>query len=188
MARERFAAFNVVAAFPDMAAARGAIDALQRRGVDGNNISLLGRAAEEVRNDLSTEERDAGVAKDVSKSAAIGTAAGVSAGALAGLVGGLVAFGIPGIGPAVGTAIWATTLGGAGVGAAIGGLVGGTSAISTSPAWGNTFKESIRAGRVLVGVHADTREEVDSAVQVLRDQHPLQVDYLDPQGQPVSVT
>src|SRR5439155_12228572 len=43
-----FAEHNVVAVFPDMERAHSAVDALQRGGVDGAEISLLGRAVEET--------------------------------------------------------------------------------------------------------------------------------------------
>ncbi len=182
MARERFARYNVVATFPDMEHARKALLALEQHGVEADNISLLGRAAEQVESDLNPRERDTGVAKEIAKGAGLGTAIGTGAGGVVGFIGGLLAWGIPGIGPVVGTAIWAATVGGAGVGAAIGGLVGGTAVIGQSEAWEKSFEESVRTGRVLVGVHADSREDIDKATGVLRDAHPLRVDHVDPQG------
>jgi hypothetical protein len=182
MERDKFAAYNVVATFPDMERARHAISALERGGVEGVNISLLGRAAEEAATNPDARERDAGVTKDVTKAAVAGGAAGTGVGAAAGFVGGALAFGIPGIGPVIGSAVWAATLGGAGVGAAIGGLVGGTAATSQGETWEQTYQESIHSGRVLVGVHSDDQAVVDQAIPLLEKQEPVRVDRLDSSG------
>lgn len=185
MAREKLAGYNVIATFSDMAGARKAIGALERGGVEAANISLLGRAAEEAATDPDPAERDAGVSKDITKAAVTGTAAGGAAGGLAGFVAGALAFGIPGIGPVVGSAIWAATVGGAGVGAAIGGLVGGTAALPESEAWEQTYHESVREGRVIVGVHSDDQDEAERAAKILQEQEPLRTERVDAQGRRV---
>ena len=185
MARERLAEHNVVATFPDMHRARDAIMALERAGVEADNISLLGRAGDEVANEPDPAERDAGVTKDVTKAALAGTAVGGAVGGIAGFIAGALAFGIPGIGPVVGSGIWAATLGAAGVGGPIGGLVAGAAALGESEAWESTYHESVRAGRVVVAVHADDRQHLDRATEVLRGQEPATLEFLNAQGRRV---
>ncbi|MFN8556955.1 MAG: hypothetical protein U0531_06250 [Dehalococcoidia bacterium] len=178
----QWARLNVVATFPDLEAARDAITALERAGVDGNRISLLGRQAQEAKTDPDTSGRDARVSADVAKAGALGTAAGTVGGGLVGLLAGAAAFGIPGIGPVVGIGIWAATAGGAGVGAAIGGLVAGTAALNQSDSNELTYHEPLRAGHALVAVHADDEGTLAQAEQRLRDQGPLRLDHVDANG------
>ena len=185
MAREQLAPYNAVATFPDMESAREVIAALEQAGIEGGDISLLGRAAQEAAADPNTQSRDAGPAKDVTTAAVTGAAVGTGAGAIAGLVGGALAFGIPGVGPVLGSAIWASVLGGAGVGSAIGGLVGGTAATQDSPDWETTYNESVRSGRVLVGVHSDSRETVDRAAEILNAKQPAKLDLFDADRRPL---
>ena len=101
------AEFNVIGVFPDMVAARKAMDALERAGIDAVHISLLGPRAEEASSRADTRERDENVAVDVGKRTGIGAAAGAAAGGIAGLIAGAVAFAIPGVGPVIGAGLWA---------------------------------------------------------------------------------
>jgi hypothetical protein len=180
-AQPRFAEHNVLAVFPDMEAARSALLSLEQAGVEAARISLLGPQAEKAAEETDTADRDAGMAKDVTKAAAVGTAAGGAAGGIAGFLAGALAFGVPGIGPVVGAGIWAATLGGAAAGGSIGGLVGGTAVLPQSDAWELTY-ESVRAGRVIVGVHSERREDVQRAVGVLRRHEPLRLEQFDTKG------
>src|SRR5438270_12919810 len=131
MAREQLSQYNVVATFPDMAAARKAFDALEAAGVDGDDMSLLGRTADAAAAATATRDRDAHLVGDVSEKAVKGGAIGSVAGAIAGTV----AFAIPGIGPGIGVGIWAATLGGAVAGGAVGGVAGGVSAMDQAEDW-----------------------------------------------------
>jgi hypothetical protein len=185
MAREQLASHNAIATFSDMESARAALLALENGGIDGNDLSILGRGAAEAATETDPRERDAGALSTVAKAGAAGTAAGATGGALVGLIGGALAWGIPGIGPVVGSALWAATLGGAGVGAAIGGLVTGTAVIGQSEGWADSYHESIRAGQVLVGVHVDGRRQLDKAVGILESKAPLRIDRLDEKGRPL---
>lgn len=172
---------NVVATFPDMATARGALDALSRAGTEAEDISLLGRAVEEARNDADTRLRDLEATGEIAKRAGTGIAAGGALGALAGVA----AFAIPGVGPVVGTGILAAVAGGTVAGASVGGMVGGVAGISLEEDWDLTFHQSIRAGRVLVAVHAADKADVDKATRVLEGEHPDQLDWLDAEGRKV---
>src|SRR6266480_1128076 len=145
MAREQLSKINVVATYLDMDAARKAFDALEKAGVDGDDMSLLGRHAEEAAAVTETRQRDAHLVGDVSEKVAKGGAMGAAAGAIAGTA----AFVIPGVGPALGIGIWAGTLGGAVAGGAVGGVAGGVTAMDQSDDWELTYDE-VADGKVLV--------------------------------------
>ncbi|HEY3209322.1 MAG TPA: hypothetical protein VGL18_05955, partial [Actinomycetota bacterium] len=152
--RPAFAPYNVMAVFAGMSEARTAIDALERGAIEAAEISLLGPAAEEAAEHMDTRQRDAGVAGRVGTRATVGAVAGGATGGLAGFLAGLVAFAIPGVGPVVGAGVWAATIGGAVAGGSVGGVIGGYSAVDMNEAYELTY-ESVRAGRVLVGVHSE---------------------------------
>ncbi|HEX9313589.1 MAG TPA: hypothetical protein VGA30_12315 [Actinomycetota bacterium] len=164
--RRGFARHNVVASFPDMDAARGAIGALEAAGIESSLVSLLGPRAEEAAGETDTRERDLKITEHVGKRVAAGAAAGSALGAGAGFLAGLAAFAIPGVGPVIGTGVWAATIGGAVAGGGVGGMVGGVSSVDVSDAWELTY-EGVRAGRVMVGVHSDDPDVVDRAAQAL---------------------
>jgi hypothetical protein len=175
---KHLAQHNVVATFPDMESARGAVDALARAGIEAEDISILGRAIEEARNDVDTRLRDMEATGEIAKRAGTGVAAGSTLGALAGVA----AFAIPGVGPVVGGGILAAVVGGSIAGGSVGGMVGGVAGLSLEDDWDLTFQESIRAGRVLVAVHAADKDDVDKAAKVLEGEHPDGVEWLDAEG------
>ena len=180
-----FAQYNVVAEFPDMDAAGSAVDALEKSGVDGSEISLLGRAVEEAAGQTDTIERDAAVADRIGKRAVAGAAAGTAAGGVTGFLAGLAAFAIPGIGPVVGAGVWAATAAGAVAGGAVGGVLGGVSSVDMTEAWELT-QEAVRAGHVMVGVHSGDEDHVNRGAEVLRSRDPLRMDRYDSQGRRVA--
>jgi len=177
MAREQLAKLNVVATYPDMEAARRAMAALERAGVDGDDISLLGRQAAQAASATETSQRDAHLAGDVGKRTVVGGAAGTALGAAAGAI----AFVIPGVGPAVGAGIWATTLGGAVAGGAVGSVVGGVSSINLSEDWELTY-DDVRNGRALVAVHTDDSDQAERLEELLRKEDPIKVERFDAAG------
>jgi hypothetical protein len=176
-----FAEHNVIAVYPDMAAASKAMDALERGGVDAVHISLLGRPVEEAAGQADTRERDERVTRDVGKRVGIGAAAGTAAGGIAGLVAGAVAFAIPGVGPVIGVGIWAAVAAGGVAGGAIGGMIGGVSSFDMTEAWELTH-QSVREGHVLVGVHSDDPADVDRGAEILQRLDPLHVTRFDRAG------
>ena len=177
MARDQLSNVNVVATFPDMEAARHAIETLERQGVDGEDISLLGRTVDAAAAERDTRERDAHLVGDVTDKALKGGAVGTVAGAIAGTV----AFVIPGIGPGIGAGIWAATLGGAVAGGAVGGMAGGVVATNESEDWELTY-EDVASGRVLVATHTDDRPEADRQAELLGKHDPLKVELFDERG------
>jgi hypothetical protein len=178
-ARDRFARYNVVATYlePEDAALRS----LGRKGIDGTKISLLGRedrlAVYQAEEESESTELPEGVAKGVVTTGAAGTAAG----GIAGFVAGAAAFGIPGIGPAVGAGIWAATASGAVAGAVAGGVIGGV-----NRSWAARHEDAVKEGRVLVGVHSDDVDEIESAEKILRDAGAERTDRFDSEGRLMS--
>jgi hypothetical protein len=175
---------NVVAVFPGMQQAREAIDALERGGIDAAEVSLLGPAAEEAAEHLDTRDRDAGMAERVGSRATVGAVAGGATGGLAGFLAGLAAFAIPGVGPVLGAGVWAATIGGAVAGGSVGGVIGGYSAVDMNEAYELTY-ESVRAGRVVVGVHSEDPAHVQKGEEILRKLDPLGVDRFEASGRRV---
>jgi outer membrane lipoprotein SlyB len=177
MAREQLSQFNVVATYPGMPAARKAFDALERAGVDGDDISLLGPHADAAAAQLETKDRDAHLVGDVSEKVVKGGAIGSVAGAIAGGV----AFMIPGVGPGIGVGIWAATLGGAIAGGAVGGVAGGVGAVDQSEDWELTY-DDVAEGKVLVATHADDEAKADEHESVLRENRPEKIERFDQHG------
>src|SRR5438132_9164487 len=177
MARDQLSNVNVVATFPDMEAARHAIETLERQGVDGEDISLLGRTVDAAAAERDTRERDAHLVGDVTDKALKGGAVGTVAGAIAGTV----AFVIPGIGPGIGAGIWAATLGGAVAGGAAGGMVGGVVATNQTEDWELTYDE-VASGRVLVATHADDEAQADRQAAALEGSAAPKVERFDQRG------
>jgi hypothetical protein len=179
--RQGFAEHNVTAAFPGMDEARAGLSALERAGIESSKISLLGPRAEEAAEEADTRTRDFEATKDVGKRVAVGAAAGSAVGGAAGFLAGLAAFAIPGVGPVIGAGVWAATIGGAVAGGSVGGVVAGVGSIDVSEAWELTY-QSVREGRVVVGVHSDDPEEVERAAEALHDLEPLSMHHFGSEG------
>jgi hypothetical protein len=176
-ARDRFAHHNVIATYLEPKSADEALRSLEREGIDGTKISLLGRedrlAVYQAEEESESEELPKGVAKGVATKSAAGTAAG----GIAGFIAGAAAFGIPGVGPAVGAGIWAATASGAVAGAVAGGVMGGI-----QETWAARYDDAVKEGRVLVGVHSDDAAEMDSAEKILREAGAERTDRFDSEG------
>jgi hypothetical protein len=172
---------NVVATFSDMETARNAMKELSQSGIDANNISMLGRDAEETAVARDTRERDFQATDDIGKKAASGAVMGSAVG---GAIAGAAAFLIPGIGPVVGAGIWAAVGGGALAGGTVGGMVGGISGLPLNEDWELTYEQSVREGRVLVAVHTNDADEAARAAEIFDDESAEKVQRLDSEGRP----
>lgn len=182
MTSERSAAApNVVATYADMEQARKAITALEQGGVEGGNISLEGRAAEQAANRPDVPARDAAVARRVTGFSIMGAAAGAMAGAIIGVVAAGLIFGLNG------QALWASTLGMAVAGLAIGGLVAPIAVIGQSPAWETAQQDAPAPGRVRVSVQSTNRDDVQRAMEILRGTDALGVERIDAGGRALPV-
>jgi hypothetical protein len=181
----RLREYNVVATFADMGAARKSMEELGQAGIDANNISLLGRRAEEAAVTRDTRERDFQATDDIAKRTASGAAAGSAVG---GAIAGAAAFLIPGVGPVVGVGIWAAVGGGALAGGTVGGMVGGISGLPLNEDWELTYEDTVKEGRVLVAVHSNEQDEVTRAAEVFDKEGAEKVQRLDSQGRPAEQT
>jgi len=177
----RLSEHNVVGTFPDLDKAREVMKELNDAGIDADDISMLGKQAEEVTSDPDTRLRDMESTGDLGQHAA----AGAGAGALIGGVAGALAWVLPGVGPVLGAGIWAASGGGAIAGTVVGGMVGAIESTELGPEWEVTYGHPLRQGRVLVAVHARDDAEADRAVKVLQEEGADRVDHLDEQGKPL---
>jgi hypothetical protein len=190
MAQPGAETYNLIATYPNLEAARQAMGALERAGIEATHISLLGRSAEEAAAEsvVDTNIADKRVSRDVSKGTVTGAAVGGAAGGLAGFLAGAAAFAIPGVGPVVGTGIWVATFGGALFGSGVGGVIGGISRINMSDDWDLTYQNALREGKVLLAVHTDDRTELDRARMALAGTSPLDLREFPGAGQRPSDT
>jgi hypothetical protein len=173
---------NVVGTFPDLDRARDVIKQLNDAGIDGDDISMLGRQVDEVSSDPDTRLRDLDSTADLGKKAAAG---GVTGSAIGAGIAGAVALLMPGVGPVLAGGIWAALAGGATAGGVVGGMVGAIGATELGPEWEASYGEPLRAGRVVVAVHARDHAEAEQAAKVLEKEGADRVDHLDHEGRPL---
>ena len=165
----RFARHNVLAVYPNVEQAREAITHLERNGVEGGDIELLGAGAEGAAVPHTNDEQretDMAVTGQVAKRSLAGMPIGALIGAvLLGLVGWLVheAFDV---GDSAGAVVIGAAVAGAVFGAFAGLFYGGATGLPVSEAWGDTF-EAVKDGSTTVAVHSDDPAQADRAVKAL---------------------
>lgn len=134
--------------------AKQALHALEQRGVDASDISLI---ANNVENDPEVNGTD-----DAIQGAGTGAGVGAAVGGIGALLAGLGVIAIPGIGPVV-AAGWLTStltgaLAGGAVGAAVGSIVGALTAEGVKPEDAEIYAEHIRRGGALLCVRAEEED------------------------------
>lgn len=179
------ATYNVTACFSGMGQARAGVEALERAGVPGSHISLLGPQAEEASATADTSQRDEHLMEKAMRATLGGAATGTGVGGAVGFLAGAAAFGIPGVGPGVGAGIWAATLGGAAAGGGVGFTAGAMAKMKQSQAWALTLQE-VSEGYVVVGAHTDDPDELQDAVQALATRDPGKMHRFDADGNEVA--
>ena len=102
---------------------------------------------------------------------------GVGAGTALGLIAGAAALVIPGIGPAISIGMWGFVLSGATVGAASGVVTG-----SLSHRWEIRYRDLVRQGRFLVGVHVNNTAWATRGAEILRTFNPEDVEEFATEG------
>jgi hypothetical protein len=178
-----YAPFNVVAAFLDMESARQAIETLGAAGIDGNDISLTGPAADRAAGRDETREGETKLLRHVFVHAATKSAIGAVVGAVAGFVLGLAVV-LPAMDAETSLAnLLGCVAFGAFIGSIPGALIGYMSSLQPSQPWILTFQESAR-GAAVVGVHVESREQAGGAIDVLCGLSE-NVHLVDREGQPV---
>jgi hypothetical protein len=150
----------VVGLFRESRQAELAIRELKAAGFSDNQIGVL-MQDRDIQQELA--ESTGTTVSEAAKGGAIG---GGVAGGVLGLLAGVGALAIPGIGPIVAGGALASTLAGAGIGAAAGGLLGALVGMGVPEEDARYFEEGLRAGGVLVTVHAGSR--IQEVRQILR--------------------
>ncbi len=157
---------TVIGVFPTREHAEAAIEELNSRGYEYDDISVI------VKEDANMNRAKGGeVGADMADGAVSGAIPGGVLGGLAGLLIGLGAIAVPGLGglfiagplaAALGlTGAAATTLSGAATGALAGGLIGALASLGLPRDVATYYEQRVREGGVVVAVpatHMDTEE------------------------------
>ena len=183
MGERRFAAHNMIAVYATVEAAREAVTRLERKGIEAGNIELLGAAAEgasEPQTNLEQRQADMAMTGRVGRRSAIGIVIGAVVGAVVVAVAALVADAIFEIGPTGGVLLMGA-LGGALFGGFGGLFYGGATGLPVSDAWSETF-EAVRQGQTAVAVHSQRPDQVEDALEALRDTGATRLSRFGPDG------
>jgi hypothetical protein len=184
MGERRFAAHNVIAVYPTVEAAREAVTRLERKGIEGGNIELLGAAAEgaaEPQTNLEQRRADMALTGAVGRRSAVGIVIGAVIGAVVVALAAVIADAAFDLGPN-GVVAGGGAVAGALFGAFAGFFYGGASGLPVSDAWSETF-ESVKQGQTAVAVHSSRADQVDDAVEALRDTGATRLSRFGPDGQ-----
>jgi hypothetical protein len=173
---------TVVATFPNLDQARHAIEELGSQAIRGDEISFLGEeAATQPGPDGMTV--DARVSRRVPERVVAGAVIGGALGAVLSVPAALMAAGPTSLDLNLGTlpaAFFLTTF----CLSVVGALAGYVSSLRAREA-GLLSVHPASNRLAIVGVHTDEREELRKATEVLRQQRPLELYYVDAQGQRV---
>jgi hypothetical protein len=183
MGERRYAAHNMIAVYPTVEAAREAVTRLERKGIEAGNIELLGAAAEgaaEPQTNIEQRKADMALTGAVGRRSAIGIVIGAVIGAVVIEIAALVVDAIWDIGPNVVVASGAA-VGGALFGAFAGFFYGGATGLPVSDAWSETF-EAVKEGQTAVAVHSQQSDQVEDALDALRDTGATRLSRFGPDG------
>ena len=97
---------------------------------------------------------------------AAGGVAGMGAGAILGWLAGIGTLPIPGIGPFIAAGPIMAALGGAAIGSAAGGIIGALVGVGIPEYEAKRYEGKVRAGSVLISVHAEDSREIDRALNL----------------------
>src|SRR5688572_3735230 len=160
---------DLVVTYVDMPAARRAVRSLERAGIEGSDITLLGDADAATRR-LPNIDRDQKVVGYVVRSAVIGGLVGMVIGTALGAGVGSLAFAW------LSGGMWSMVAGGAVLGAGLGVLLGGIARLPQSDAGLATIETTVD-GPVTVGVHRGHPDErVEHSVDATQ---PLSIEHVD---------
>jgi hypothetical protein len=143
--------------------AEAAVDHLLAKGFTNSAISVL----------LQDDDSTRAFAHEKNTKAPEGTTAGVTTGGVIGgtlgLLAGIGALAIPGVGPLIAAGPIVASLAGLGVGGAVGGMVGALVGLGIPEYEAKRYEGAVKGGGVLLSVHCDTPEQVDSAKAALKE-------------------
>lgn len=142
---------KIVGIFETEQEATRAIEGLQNQGFSNDEISVITRDRDELKN----------ISEDTGTKApegiATGAATGGVVGGVTGLLAGIGALAIPGIGPILAAGPIVATLTGAAVGAGAGGLVGGLIGLGIPEEEAKEYEGYVESGKILVLVEDNGR-------------------------------
>lgn len=136
------------------------VGSLKSAGFTSNSISIL-YPDQMGAHDLSHEK-----GSKAPEGAATGAGTGGVVGGALGWLAGIGTLAIPGLGPFIAAGPIMAALSGAAVGATFGGIAGGLIGMGIPEYEAKLFEEKLRAGKTLISVHTDDREELDRAKDV----------------------
>ena len=163
----------VAASFADMTAARGAIEALELVGVDGDEIELLGQRADAARTPTSPARPDRRMAVHILRRLGIGAVIGAAGGAVIGVVLGLILLAATSTGGGA-ALVFALGLAGLGLGVVVSVFLSFERTVGLSDAWPLTF-EDVPEGSVWVAVYSRDARTQDRARDALAGQRPIEL-------------
>lgn len=181
----RLAPHNVIADYPDVEAARAAITALERKGVEAGNIELFGPGTEGADvpwTNVEQREADLSTVAAVSKRSLAGIVVGALVGTVLGALLSWLAHELFDVGETLRSVVAGGAIGGALFGAFGGFFYGGATGLPVSDAWSDTF-QPVEGGRTSVAVHSDDQDQVDKATAALRPTDPLRLARYGPDGE-----
>jgi hypothetical protein len=159
MASKKTAVFGI---YKTLAQAERAVDYIAASGFSYDDISVLlpdSQSSEKFAHEKHTKAPE-GAATGV-------TTGGVIGGAL-GLLVGVGALAIPGLGPFIAAGPIMAGLAGLGAGGAVGGLIGALVGMGIPEYEAKRYEGRVKEGGILLSVHCDTSEEIDSAKKLLK--------------------
>ncbi|KAA9004157.1 low temperature-induced protein [Paenibacillus spiritus] len=171
---------KIVGVFDREQEATHAIQALQAKGVPSDDISVVTRE----RDDLREITKETGTMAP--EGVATGAATGGVVGGVAGLLAGIGALAIPGIGPILAAGPIAAALTGAAVGAGAGGLVGGLIGLGIPEDEAKEYESYVDNGKILVLV--DDKSGERQVYDVFRTHGSLNADRYAPIDQDPAYT
>lgn len=162
---------KIVGIFDTEKEATRAIEGLHSHGITNDEISVITRDRDELKN----------IADDTGTMAPEGVATGAATGGViggvAGLLAGIGALAIPGIGPILAAGPIAATLTGAAVGAGAGGLIGGLIGLGIPEEEAREYEGYVDNGKILVLVDDNGRGQ--AIHNVFRGSHSLNTSRYD---------
>jgi hypothetical protein len=136
------------------------VDRLKAEGFSNNDISALFPDKDSTR-DFAHEKNT-----KAPEGAVAGAGTGGVLGGTLGWLAGIGALAIPGVGPFVAAGPIVAALSGAAIGATAGGITGGLIGMGIPEYEAKRYEGKIKAGNILISVHADNSDEIDRAKEI----------------------
>lgn len=150
---------------PSEAIANNIVARLKGTGFSDNDISVLFPDKSSTR-DFAHEKNT-----KAPEGATAGAGAGGVVGGTLGLLAGIGLLAIPGFGPFIAAGPIAAALSGMAVGATVGGITGALIGMGIPEIEAKRYEGKVKDGNILISVHTDESDEVDSAKDIFESEH-----------------